>query len=348
MKAAVFEEFGKLPVVKEVPDPTPSADSVVIDVKANGVCRSDWHAWIGHDPTITLPHVPGHELAGVVSAVGANVNNIATGDRVTVPFSCGCGVCRYCEQGQLQICNDDFQPGFTHWGSFAERVEIHYASNNVVKLPDELDFVTAASLGCRFATAYRAVVQQAHLEPNQWLAVHGCGGLGLSAIMIAKAMGARVIAIDITDQKLELAKELGADEIVNARETPRVGKQVMLATNGGVDASIDALGITETAVNSVKSLRKQGRHIQAGLLLDEHATPPLPMGRVIAFELELLGSHGMSARDYPAMLEMVVSGKIPLAKLIGNRIPLSESPRVLSEMDSFQSVGVTVIDDFSS
>ena len=177
MKAAVFDEFGKLPVVKEVPDPTAPSDSVVIDVKANGVCRSDWHAWIGHDPTITLPHVPGHELAGVVSAVGDKVTNIAVGDRVTVPFSCGCGVCRYCEQGQLQICNDDFQPGFTHWGSFAQRVEIHYASNNVVKLPDELDFVTAASLGCRFATAYRAVIQQAKLQSGQWLAVHGCGGL---------------------------------------------------------------------------------------------------------------------------------------------------------------------------
>jgi len=348
MKAAIFDEFGKLPVINEVPDPKPSADSVVIDVKANGVCRSDWHAWIGHDPTITLPHVPGHELAGVVSAIGENVTNIAIGDRVTVPFSCGCGVCRYCEQGQLQICNDDFQPGFTHWGSFAEQVEIHYAGNNVVKLPDDLDFVTAASLGCRFATAYRAVVQQAKLEANQWLAVHGCGGLGLSAIMIAKAIGAKVVAVDIADAKLELANQVGADVIVNSLETPRVGKQVMIATNGGADASIDALGITETAVNSIKSLRKQGRHIQAGLLLDEHATPPLPMGRVIAFELELLGSHGMSAREYPAMLDLVMSGKIPLAKLIGNRIPLSESPRVLSEMGSFQSVGVTVIDDFGS
>ena len=348
MKAVVYEEFGKLPEVKEVPDPIPGPTSVIVDVKANGVCRSDWHGWVGHDPTIQLPHVPGHELAGVVSAIGEQIQNIRVGDRVTVPFSCGCGECRYCSAGQLQICNHDFQPGFTHWGSFAQQVEIHYADLNVVRLPDELDFVTAASLGCRFATAYRAVVQQAKLEANKWLAIHGCGGLGLSSLLIAKALGAKTIAIDISDEKLELAKQLGADETINAREVDRVSKQVMIATNGGADASIDALGISETAVNSVKSLRKQGRHIQAGLLLDEHATPPIPMGRVIAFELELLGTHGMASTDYPAMLDLVLSTEIPLDQLIGNRISLSDSTKVLAEMDSFSGVGVSVIDDFEN
>lgn len=348
MKAAVFDEFGKRPEITDVVDPVAGADSVVVDVRANGICRSDWHAWIGHDPTITLPHVPGHELAGVVSSVGDHVTKVSVGDRVTVPFSCGCGTCRYCQQGQLQICNHDFQPGFTHWGSFAEQVEIHYADANVVQLPDGLEFTAAASLGCRFATAYRAVIQQAQLKAGQWLAVHGCGGLGLSAVLIAKAIGARVVAVDIDRATLDLARQLGAEETINAHELPKVANQVMMITDGGADASLDALGIIDTAVNSIMSLRKQGRHVQAGLLLDEHATPPIPMGRVIAFELAILGSHGMSARDYPAMFDLIMSTGLELERLIDRRIPLSESPYVLADMNEFQSVGVTVIDDFSN
>lgn len=347
MKAVLFEEFGKVPEVKEVPDPTPREDSVVIEVKANGICRSDWHAWIGHDPTVTLPHVPGHEMAGIVSAVGANIRNLAIGDRVTVPFACGCGECRYCCDGQLHICLNDFQPGFTHWGSFAQQVEIHYADHNVVKLPEAISFKTAASLGCRFATAWRAVLHQGKIKQGDWLAVHGCGGLGCSAILVAKAFGARVVAVDIDEEKLEFAKSLGADEVIDASAVAKVPKAIMQMTDGGVDASIDALGNTVTSVNSVKSLRRQGRHVQAGLLLGDQAQPLVPMGRVIAYELEIIGSHGMPATDYPAMLDAVATGKIDPSRLVGRSIALSESPEVLATMDEFRSIGMTVIEDFA-
>ena len=348
MRAAIFDEFSSLPEIRELPDPTAGQGSVIIEVKANGICRSDWHAWKGHDPTIQLPHVPGHEMSGIISAVGDEIQNVSVGDRVTVPFACGCGQCRPCQRGQLHICNNDFQPGFTHWGSFAELVEIHYADHNVVKLPDEVDFKTASSLGCRFATAYRAVVQQARISQGQWLAVHGCGGLGTSAILIAKSLGAMVIAIDIDPAKLDLAKGVGADEVINASEVDRVPKRIMQITNGGVDASLDALGSIETSVNSIKSLRKQGRHVQAGLLLGDQAQPDVTMGRVIAYELELLGSHGMSARDYPEMLQTIVDGKIDPRRLVGRSIPLSDAPQVLAEMGEFRSNGMTVIEDFSS
>ena len=348
MKATIFDEFGKLPEFREVPDPTPGPHSVVIDVKANGVCRSDWHAWIGHDPTVTLPHVPGHEMAGVVSAVGSEIQKLSVGDRVTVPFACGCGECRYCQDGQLQICVDDFQPGFTHWGSFAERVEIHYADHNVVKLPDAIEFKTAASLGCRFATAWRAVLQQGKIKSGDWLAVHGCGGLGCSAILIAKAFGARVVAVDIDASKLDFGKALGADEVIDASSVEKVPKAILQLTNGGVDASIDALGSKTTSVNSVKSLRRQGRHVQAGLLLGDQAQPLVPMGRVIAYELEILGSHGMSAREYPSMLDAVANGKIDPSQLVGQSIALSEAPQVLAAMNDFRAVGMTVIEDFQN
>src|SRR6187549_330581 len=139
-----------MPTVVDVPEPDCPADGAVIRVVATGVCRSDWHAWQGHDP-VRLPHVPGHELAGVIAAVGSRVTTRRVGERVTVPFVCGCGTCAYCLAGDAQVCPDQTQPGFTGPGSFAELVAVHGADTNLVRLPESIDFVTAASLGCRFA-----------------------------------------------------------------------------------------------------------------------------------------------------------------------------------------------------
>ena len=168
-----------------------------MEVHATGVCRSDWHAWQGHDP-VPLPQVPGHEFAGVIVAVGSRVTRHVVGERVTAPFVCGCGRCSYCLEGDAQVCPDQSQPGFTRPGSFAELVTVPAADLNVVVLPDELDFVSAAALGCRFATSYRALTAHARVRPGDWVAVHGCGGAGLSAVMIAAALGARVVAVDLS------------------------------------------------------------------------------------------------------------------------------------------------------
>ncbi|MCP3664817.1 MAG: alcohol dehydrogenase catalytic domain-containing protein, partial [Gammaproteobacteria bacterium] len=163
MKAVIYHDYETRPVIEKLDDPTPSNNAVVIKVAASGVCRSDWHGWMGHDPDITLPHVPGHELAGTVVAVGRGVKHWKEGSRVTLPFVGGCGSCPECTTGNHQVCANQFQPGFTHWGSFAEYVAIDYADVNLVNLPDSMDFVTAASLGCRFATAFRAVVHQGNV-----------------------------------------------------------------------------------------------------------------------------------------------------------------------------------------
>ena len=197
----MLDEFGGPVAVREVPDPVPAAHGVVVRVEATGLCRSDWHGWAGHDRTIALPHVPGHELAGTVAEAGPQVRGWQVGDRVTVPFVCACGTCRSCLAGDHQVCDRQTQPGFTGWGSFAELVALDHADVNLVALPDELDAVTAAALGCRFATAYRAVVQQGRVRPGDWVAVHGCGGVGLSAVMVAVAAGARVVAVDVTPQR---------------------------------------------------------------------------------------------------------------------------------------------------
>ena len=344
MKAVVYETFQEAPTIQTVADPTPSDDGVVIKVEATGLCRSDWHGWMGHDSDITLPHVPGHELAGVIEAVGKTVRRFSPGDRVTMPFVAGCGTCPECASGNQQVCPDQFQPGFTNWGSFAEFVAIDYADTNVVHLPESIDFVTAASLGCRFATSFRALIAQGRVTEGEWVAVHGCGGVGLSAIMIASALGARVVAVDIADDKLQFAQTIGADTVINANACDDIVEAIRDLTGGGAHLSLDALGSPETCFNSISCLRPRGRHVQVGLMLGGHNHSPVPMDRIIAKELEVLGSHGMQAHAYPDMLGMIQRGKLAPAKLIGNRITLEESIPALMDMNSFTGIGITVID----
>ena len=346
MKAAVYEEFGKPLTIQEVPDPTPDDDGVVVRVKATGICLSDWHGWMGNDPDVTLPHVPGHELAGIIEETGKNIKRWNVGDRITLPFVNGCGSCPQCLSGNHQICDYQFQPGFTHWGSFAPYVALKYADINLVRLPDEIDFVSAASLGCRFATSFRGIVAQGRTSPGDWVAIHGCGGVGLSAVMIANALGANVIAIDINPETLKLARSIGATATINALEVKNVVEAVKGLSHDGVHVSVDALGSNTTCVNSISCLRKQGRHVQIGLMVEEHSTPPVPMGQVIAKELEIRGSHGMQAYKYDEMLQMITSGKLNPKPLIERTISLEESLKVLETMGEFGRVGVTVIDRF--
>jgi alcohol dehydrogenase len=330
--------------VRTVPDPTPEPDGVVVKVEANGICRSDWHAWVGHDP-VTLPHVPGHECAGTVVETGRDVRRWRGGDRVIVPFSIGCGRCEDCRTGHSNVCSSSWTPGFSGWGSFAELVAIRHADANLVALPEGMDAVEAASLGCRFMTAFWGLVRRGRLQPGEWLAVHGVGGLGLAAVMIAKAVGATVVAIDIDDAKLARARELGADALVNAADED-AGEAVRLATAGGAHVSIDALGSKATALASVHSLRRRGRHVQAGLLYAEHASPPLPLETAIAWELDIVGSRGMPAAAYPAMLRMVTSGLVQPVRLVSERVSLERACEILPSMGAYATQGVVVIDRF--
>lgn len=346
MKAAIFEEFQGSISIENVVDPTPNDDGIIVEVKATGLCRSDWHGWMGHDQNIKLPHVPGHELAGVVEAFGKNVKRVKVGDRVTTPFVCGCGTCPQCNSGNHQVCDYQSQPGFTHWGSFAEYVALDYADTNVVQLPEEIDFVTAATLGCRFITSFRAIVHQGKVKEDEFVVIHGCGGVGLSAIMIAKAKGAKVVAVDINDSTLELSKSIGADILVNAKDHDNLVGEIREVTKGGAHVSMDALGSQETCFNSVANLRKRGRHLQVGLMTEEHQHPKIPMDRVIADELEIYGSHGMQGFKYPEMLDMISSGKLNPQSLIEKTISLEESTILLPKMNEFAHSGVLVIDRF--
>jgi len=341
MKSIQFTEFqGPLSVV-ELGLPEVEVDGVVVKVEANGLCRSDWHGWMGHDSDIKLPHVPGHELAGVISSVGSGVTKFAVGDRVTVPFVCGCGKCEFCLRGDAQVCPTQTQPGFTGFGSFAEYVALSNADFNLVRIPDGVSFATAAALGCRFATAYRGLVKRALVKSGEIVVVYGCGGVGLSAVMIAKALGASVYAVDVNESALEMAASLGAN-VLNASKVDPVSVMQEL---GGAHVAVDALGSDVTAGQSVMSLRRLGRHLQLGLLLTADGLTAMPMARVIAWELDLLGSHGMAARDYPEMLAMVAAGDLDPARLVTREVGLEEGAIALAEMGtgSASSAGITII-----
>ena len=342
MRAVVYSDYGMMPVLTQVADPVCPDDGAVLAVGATGVCRSDWHAWKGHD-LVPLPHIPGHELAGTVVQVGSHVTGWQAGDRVTVPFVCGCGECEYCLVGDAQVCPHQTQPGFTGPGSFAELVAIRAADANLVALPETVSFVTAACLGCRFATAFRALTVHGQLKAGDWLAVHGCGGVGLSAIMIAVALGGRVVAVDVAAAALALASDLGAEQVIDASKDADPAATITAMTGGGAHISIDALGSPATAVNSVRCLRRRGRHVQVGLLLGQESRPPIPMDLVVARELQIFGSHGMPACDYPAMLALVANQKLRPDLLITRQIGLNQAPAALATMDHATSAGMTIV-----
>ena len=350
MKAVRYETFrGPLALVT-MPDPTPPEGGVVIKVEATGLCLSDWHGWMGHDPDIKPPHVPGHEWAGSVVATN-HVCRWKIGDRVTAPFCLGCGHCAQCRAGNPQVCDHYVQPGFTHNGSFAEYVAVPHADANLVGLPDSFPSRSAALLGCRFATAWRAVVAQGRPRPGDWVAILGCGGVGLSAVMIARSVGARVVVVDVTDTKLALARELGA-EVAVPGATPRgqplepthVATAIRDATDGGAHVALDCVGSAATCLASIAALRKRGRHVQVGLMTGADAAPAIPMDKVIARELEICGSHGLAAADYPAMLERINAGALQPDKLLRDTIALPDVVHRLPRMKEFGGAGVTVVE----
>lgn len=342
MKALVMQEVrGKLSV-EDVPDPECPTDGVIIEVEACGVCRSDHHSWTGGDP-VTLPHIMGHEFAGVVREVGAACN-LKEGARITAPFILACGTCEDCTAGNPTICATQYCPGFHGPGAFAERLPIRAADFNAVLLPETVHFEIAAAMGCRVTTAWRALVDRASLRPGEWVALHGCGGVGLSALLIAKALGAQVIGIDPNREARAMAQQLGADIVLDAHEADQIAD----LTGGGAHVSIDALGITATFEASLRSLRKLGRQVQVGMPTGRHETVALPLLELVyAKQLSLHGMRGLGASEFPPLLELIETGRLDLTPLIAGRIALSDVQSVFEDMDRFATTGVHVVTNFS-
>lgn len=349
MLAAVMESYRGALQLQNVPDPACPRDGVVVAVKACGICRSDHHSWVGSDPDISLPHVMGHEFAGEVVEVGPACHAHRVGERVTAPFIVSCGHCSDCRGGAPTICEGQQTIGFSYWGAFAEQVAVPHADFNLVTLPEQMGFAEAAGMGCRVTTAWRALTDRAQLQPGEWVAVHGCGGVGLSCVMIAAALGARVLAVDISEAALTKAQEMGANAILDASATENVGAAVRAMTDGGAHVAIEGLGSAVTFENALRSLRKLGRHVQVGMPVGAHATVALPLLELIyARQLSLHGMRGLGAQGFSALLQLARSGRLDLSQLVTRRIALSEAGAALVAMDNSAPAGVTVIDRFDA
>lgn len=349
MRAAIFDSFNGPIMVRDIAEPACPPDGVIVDIKACGICRSDWHGWVGSDDDVLAPHVGGHEFAGVVVETGKNCERFKAGDRVTAPFILGCGTCPDCLHGDATVCDHQHVVGFSSFGAFAERMAVPHADFNLVALPESMDFVTAAGMGCRVTTAFRGLVDRANLQAGEWLAVHGAGGVGLSAVMIAKALGAKILALDINDEALTLASELGATAVLNVAGLDRVGERVREITDGGAHVSIDALGITETFHNSLYGLRKLGRHVQIGMPLGVHARPSVPLLELVySRQVSIMGTRGIAASRFPALFSLIEQGQIEPERLVTSRVDLSETGAVMAQMGNYRGHGITVIDRFGA
>jgi alcohol dehydrogenase len=347
MRAALIETFAKPLVLRDVDEPACPPDGAVVGVRACGVCRSDWHAWTGADPDVAAPHVPGHEFAGIIEEVGRDCRRFKRGDRVTAPFILACGQCPDCIGGDPTVCNHQHVVGFSSWGAFAERIAVPRADFNLVPLPETIDFTAAAGMGCRVTTAFRAVVDRAKLQPGEWLAIHGAGGVGLSALLIGAAIGASVLAIDVNEDALKLAQSLGATRTLNVSGIADVGAAVREATDGGAHVSLDALGITATFHNSIRGLRKLGRHVQIGMPLGRHAEPSIPLLELVySRQISIMGTRGIPASRFPALFAMIAAGRLDPARLVTHEISLAEAGPALEAMNGYSGAGITVINRF--
>lgn len=344
MKALVLEGVQKM-TLQDIPEPRPEPGGILLKVMANGVCRSDWHAWMGDVPR-TFPIVPGHELAGVVEEVTPGVSRFRKGDRVVLPFSGSEGQCEYCMSGRPHLCDAPITPGKTYNGGFGEYVAVPMADRNALHLPEEISFRDGAALGCRFMTSFHGIVDRARVGAGEWVVVYGCGGIGLSAVNIAAALGARVIGVDLNPKNLELAKAMGAEAAIDARDGDPV-EAVMEITRGGADVSVDALGITATCVNGIKSLRKNGRHLQIGLTTQkEKGHISVPIDLMVFKELSLVGTLGMAPFRFGSMLPLVAEGRLSPGRMVTAEIGLTEVPRIFDEMTRQEVTGTYVVTDY--
>lgn len=350
MRAAVVREANKPLVVENIADPSPGPDDAVLRVEASGICRSDWHGWQGDwewiGLGIELPAVLGHEFGGEVVAVGNNVRNFREGDKVTAPFHHACGRCEFCLSGRPNLCAEVFVYGFAGvHGSYAEYLLITEADSNLISLPENVAATSAAALGCRYMTGYHAI-GRGRVGPGDWVAIQGAGGVGLSAIQTAAAVGAQVIAVDIDEDKLTKAKEAGASVAVNSK-TENVAEAIHEVTKGGAHVGVDALGIQETITNSLSSLRKGGRHVQVGLTgSDEQGIAQIPIDAMTAGEIELVGSFGNPRPDFPGLLALVSQGRLDPGSLVEREVGLGDVNEVFDNMSEFKTKGFNIITQF--
>ena len=345
MRAAVLRAYRADLAIEQVAEPECPVDGVVLQVLACGVCRSDYHGWAGDHARVTPGQVLGHEYCGEVLEAGAR-SGWKPGDRVLAPFILACGSCPSCRSGQSNTCPDQRLPGFTQSGAFAERIAVPF-DHNLVRLPDSLTPALAAGLGCRVTTAWHALTGRAALQAGEWLAVHGTGGVGLATLLLGRAIGARVVVVDVVAEKLSHAIGLGAEAAVDARDG-EVAARIIEITGGGAHVSVEALGTQATTNASLECLRPLGRHVQVGMPTGPSARMEINMNRVYMHNLALYGTRGMPAWRYPSLLGLIGAGRVDIRPMVAEEIALSGASAALRAFAGPTRPGVSVITDFSS
>ena len=335
MRAAVVHEFGKPLTIEEAPIPTPGPGEVLIKVVANGVCHTDLHAadgdWPGRPP---LPFIPGHEGVGVVAALGAGVKGLKEGDAVGVAWlHDACGQCEYCRTGWDSLCAEQHNTGYSVNGSFAEYVI--GAAPYVGRLPDNCDFAEMAPILCAGVTTYKGI-KETEARPGEWIAISGIGGLGQVAVQYAKAMGLHVAALDVTEEKLALARTSGADVAVNAR-SPDAAEQVVKQTSGG------AHGVLVTAVSpgafaqALKLVRRKGTVSLVGLPPGEFQTSIFD---VVMNRITIRGSIVGGREDLAEAIAFAAEGKVRPAI---NKVKLEDVNQVFAGLKAGTIAGRAVM-----
>ncbi len=320
MKAAILYAAKEPLRVEEIPTPTPGAGEVLIKVAACGLCHTDLH-YIDHGtPTFKKPPIIlGHEVSGTIAGVGAGVTDWKEGDRVLLPAVYGCGTCAMCRTGRENVCERMVMFGNNVDGGYAEYILA--PAKDTLSLPDELPLIESAIIADATTTPYHAVVNRGQVKPGDRVVVFGCGGIGINVVQVAAAVGAQVIAVDIADQKLEWARELGAHITLNSTKFERIDKEIRKLTGGGADIGFEAIGNPVVQSQTFNSLRTGGRFVVVGF-----ASKPMQLntGKVMYREMEIIGSLGCRAVDYPRVIELARQGKIKVKKLVTARFSLDD------------------------
>jgi len=339
MKCMVLEEFRTPLVPRERPIPTPVGDEAVVRVGACGVCRTDLKIWAGTHPAIKrLPHILGHEVAGEVVEVGKSVHQEIIGKHAVVYFYLSCGKCDFCRKGYENLCGDlRGVIGFTQDGGYSEYIKVPV--NCLFFIPPDIPFAEAAIITDAIATPYRALISKVRIQPGETLAVIGVGGLGIHALQIARAFGARVIAIDINEKALAVAREMGAEETLHmAKDDPR-GRILELSGGKGIDAVADFVGKPQTQMLGLDVLKVTGRFVAIGY----NPVDPFHVNSqiLVSRELEIYGSRACGRNDLKETIELVSSGKVK--PFVGGLYPLSEANAALDKLERGDLVGRLVL-----
>ncbi|PLR75254.1 alcohol dehydrogenase [Bacillus sp. V3-13] len=319
---AVFFPGDKKVDVRQVDIPTPGQGEVLIQLKASAICRSDMSLYYGtsvFEGTELGTTIPGHEPAGVITEVGNGVSTFKQGDRVAVYLAIGCGECAHCKSGYKMFCKDFKCVGFDSHGGDADYMVV--PAENCMKLPDDMSFVTAAVSTDAVGTLYHAQ-KRLGISGRDILVVFGLGPMGNAGVMIGKGLGAIVIAVDMLDERLEMAKELGADYIINGKHA-NVQDEIIRITNGrGADAAIDCSGSPYAQNDALDCVRPHGRVAFVG---ESKETTIKPSPQLIRKQVTVMGSWYFPIQEFPEIAEFIVRHNLPVEKLVTHRFKLDEA-----------------------